>query len=244
MSYFDVQKEKWQGLLGISDKDIPDKLIIEGQINYPILIEKRAKKFTNVKKAWMPNLILGEYGDQLICYAVCFGGPIASQFIHIYCKLGTKKIIQIGICGGLQKKTKLGDIIVSSSVLSMDGVAKLYKQKSNQIGFDSSLIKKVTHELNKRKLKFHVGSTISYYDILLEEEKDLVKYCDQGYLGVEMEAAATASVAQFFGVPAIAFFVVADNSISGKDLFYNQTEEEQTRIKTGIETIFELALDL
>ena len=39
MSYFDIPKEKWQDFLNISDNDIPSRLIIEGNINYPKYIK-------------------------------------------------------------------------------------------------------------------------------------------------------------------------------------------------------------
>jgi purine-nucleoside phosphorylase len=164
--------------------------------------------------------------------------------VHIYCKLGTQKIIQIGTGGGLQKNLELGDIVVSESVLSLDGVWKLYKQQSESVKFDECLRDKAAQELEKRNANFRVGRTVSYYDILLEEEKDLLGLSESGYLGVEMESAATASVAGFFGVPAIALFVVSDNSISGKDLFYSQTQEERERIKKSRETIFDVALEI
>lgn len=242
--YFNVSKEKWQKCLSISDNEIPEKLIIEGHINYPKLIEKRGQKLSDVKNCWMPNLIMGKYQGQLIGYGVCFGGPIASQFAHIYCKMGTKKIIQIGICGGLQDYIELGDIIVSGIVLSMDGSAKLYKQKSNIVTFDENLKKKVIQEFEKRKIKYHVGKTVSYFDILLEEKKDLIELSKSGYLAVEMEAATTCSVANFFGVPAISFFVVSDNSMTGKDLFYKMTKKEKDRIEEGKDNIFDVALNI
>jgi len=244
MSYFNVTKDKWHSLLDISRKDIPEKLIIEGHPDFPGCIERRRTRLSNVRPAWMPNLIIGDFQGQSIGYGVCFGGPLVSQFVHIYCKLGTQKIIQIGTGGGLQKDLELGDIVVSESVLSLDGVWKLYRQRSRRLMFDDGLRDRAAHELEKNHANFRVGRTVSYYDILLEEEKDLHKLSESGYLGVEMEAAATASVASFFGVPAIALFVVSDNSITGKDLFYSQTEEERKRIKKSRDTVFDVALEI
>ena len=86
------------------------------------------------------------------------------------------------------------------------------------------------------------GKTVSYFDILLERQEDLMELSNSGYIGVEMEAAAAGSVANHFGVPAISFFVVSDNSITGKDLFYKQTEEESKRIEEGSDMLFDIAL--
>jgi uridine phosphorylase len=242
MSYFDIPKEKWQDFLNISDKDIPSKLIIEGNINFPKCIERRQEVLSNIKQGWMPNLITGEHQGELIGYAACFGGPPTSQLVHIYCKMGTKKIIHIGVGGGLQKDIELGDVIVSESVLSLDGSAELYKIGSNHASFNEELNGKVIMELEKRNLKYHVGKTVSYFDILLEKQENLIELSNSEYIGVEMEAAAAGSVANHFNVPAISFYVVSDNSISGKDLFYKQTENERKRIKDGCDILFDIAL--
>lgn len=244
MGYYHVPTERWQSFLKISDEDIPEKLIIEGQIHFPRCIERRGQVLRDVREGWMPNLMVGEHKGQTIAYGVCFGGPIASQFAHIYCKMGVEKVVLIGICGGLQADIELGDIVVSEAVLSLDGSARLYGRDQDLVAFDETLRDRAVSELRGTGKRFHVGRTVSYYDILLEEQDDLAALSDSGYLAVEMEAAATGAVAQHFGTPALAMLTVADNSISGKDLFYEQTEDERKAIQESIDIVFESALEL
>lgn len=244
MGYYSVPKDQWQSFLRISPEDVPETLIIQGAIDYPRYLERRGELLDDVKTGWMPNLIVGRHDGRTIAYGVCFGGPIASQFAHIYCKLGTKKVVLIGICGGLQADIDLGDVVVSEKVLSLDGSARLYKQAKRHVDFDGALCESAKGELEKRGLNAHVGKTVSYYDILLEEEEDLKDLCRSGYIGVEMEGAAIGAVAQHFSTPALSMFIVADNSISGKDLFYQQTEEEREGITKGLDLLFEVALTL
>ncbi len=244
MGYYSVPKEQWQSFLKISSDDVPETLIIQGAIDYPGYIERRSEILEDVREGWMPNLIVGKYDGRTIAYGVCFGGPIASQFAHIYCKLGVKKLVLIGICGGLQSDIDIGDVVISEKVLSLDGSASLYKHTRRHVDFDGTLCKRAKGELVKRDVKAHVGMTVSYYDILLEEEKDLRDLSGSGYLGVEMEAASIGAVAQHFNTSALSMFTVSDNSISGKDLFYQQTEEERGKITEGLDVIFEIALSL
>ena len=150
MDYYSVPGERWQDFLHIPDEDIPDRLIIEGQIHFPRYIERRSQVLKEVRSAWMPNLVLGRHGDELVAYGVCFGGPIASQFAHVYCKLGTHKVIQIGICGGLLADIELGDIVVSEEVLSLDGSARLYKLAGDHARFDGALRDRAVAELEER----------------------------------------------------------------------------------------------
>jgi uridine phosphorylase len=242
MGYRSVPGERWQDFLNIPDDGIPRRLIIEGQISYPRFIERRSQVLSDVRTAWMPNLVHGRHADELVAYGVCFGGPIASQFTHVYCKVGTPKVIQIGICGGLQADIELGDIIVSEEVLSLDGSANLYGLADDRARFDRTLRDRAVALLEDLGARYRVGRTVSYFDILLEEGEDLADLSAAGYVGVEMEAAATGSVANHFGVPALAVLAVSDNSISGKDLFHEQSEEERGRVQTAIDAVFDVAL--
>ena len=244
MDYFNTSKERWQDFLKIANEDIPDKLIIDGKIDYPKWTKIVLDRMTNGRVVWMPNLIIGEYQNKLVGYGVCFGGPIASQYTHIYCKMGTKKMIQIGCGGGLQPDIELGDIMVSEGVLCIDGSAQLYKQESDYVEFDRTLRNNVIAELEDRQNPYHVGKTVCNYDILLWESEPLMELSRSGYIGTDMESGGVGSVARYFGVPAISFYVCSDNSISGKDLFYKQTKEEQEKVKMGFDTVLDIALAL
>lgn len=244
MGYFSVEPDRWKDYLDISDTDIPGKVIIEGRMDYPGAIEKRSLSIEDVRPGWMPNLVLGSYKGALVAYAACFGGPIASQIAHIYCNLGTEKVVQIGTCGGLQENIDLGDIVVSQGVLSLDGCARLYKRPEDFVAFDPSLLEKASRLLDRRDVQVYVGRTVSIYDILLEEIEDLFDLSRSGYVAIEMEAGAIGAVAGHFGTPALSMFVVSDNSISDKGLFYERTEDEQERITRGLDTLFGTALDL
>ena len=59
-----------------------------------------------------------------------------------------------------------------------------------------------------------------------------------------MESGAVGSVSKLFGVPATSFYVCSDNSASGKDLFYKQTEEESKRINDSLLSVLDIALNL
>ncbi len=59
-----------------------------------------------------------------------------------------------------------------------------------------------------------------------------------------MESGAVGSVSKYFNVPAVSFYVCSDNSASGKDLFYKQSDEEMRCVRRGFDTVLDMALDL
>jgi len=244
MDYFNESKDKWQSFLGISYEDIPDKLVIDGKKNYPKWTKIVLDRMKNGHVAWMPNLVIGEIGGSRTGYGACFGGPIASQICHIYCKMGSKKMIQIGTGGGIQPDIELGDVIVSESVLCRDGVNRLYKQAEDTIHFDNELAGQVIEKLVDSGIPYHLGRTVCIYDILLWEKRDFMELSRNGYKGCDMESGAVGSVAKLFDVPAVSFYVCSDNSASGKDLFYKQTEDERKRINDNLIKVLDIALKL
>jgi len=244
MGYFSVSTKTWMKNLRVNKNAVPDKLIIEGRIRSELGMARRAEKLQNVKPGWEPGIITGEYNGQKVAFAMCVGGPVASQISHLYCKFGVKRIIQIGTGGGLQKNIALGDILVGRRVLSLDGSARLYKQRTRLVKFDKDLVDAVIARLKHRKLGFHVGNIVTYFDILLEEMKDLRALCKAGYLGVDMEAASVASVANYFGVPAVSLFYASDNSITGKSIFHKKSAKELEATRAANDAIFEIALEL
>lgn len=244
MDYFNNSKEEWQEFLKISKDEIPGKLIIDGKIDFPKWTRIVLDRMENGRVAWMPNLVIGEYKGKLTGYGVCFGGPVASQYTHIYCKMGTEKMIQIGCGGGMQPDIELGDIIVSEEVLCLDGVSRLYKQGSDFIEFDRTLTEEVIEGIEQRGIPYHVGRTVCTYDILLWEKDVFMGLSGDGYIGTDMESGAVGSVSKFFGVPAVSFYVCSDNSTSGKDLFHKETEEEDRNVKRGFDAVLDIALDL
>jgi len=244
MDYFNTPKEKWQEFLKIRDEDIPNKLIIDGKIDYPKWIKIVLDRVKNGRASWHPNLIMGEYNGDLIGYGVCFGGSVASQYTHIYCKMGTKKMVQIGCGGGLQPDIEPGDIIVSEAVLCRDGSARFYKHISDLVEFDRELIKDVIEKIEERGIPYHLGKTICMFDILLWEAEDFKDLSRKGFLGADMESGSVCAVSKYFGAPATSFYVCSDNSASGKDLFYKQTEEEQKKVKMIFDAVLNIALEL
>ena len=218
MVYYDVHWKTWKEYLKIKDRDMPETLILEGHLAYPQILSTRGKIIEDSREAWMPNLMIGKYKGKTVAYGITFGGPIASQFAHIYSKLGAKRIILIGECGGLQENIDLGEVVISDKVLSKDGVWKLYKRRSSMLTFNRKLTNRIADLVEETGMKYHRGKTVSYYDILLEEFEEVDRLTAQGYLGVDMEAASVASVANHFKVPAAALFMVGDNHTSGNQL--------------------------
>jgi len=77
---------------------------------------------------------------------------------------------------------------------------------------------------------------------MAEKWEDILRWESEGYVGVEMEAAATFAVAQHFGVPSACLIYLLDNLIERRHVL-DIREEERERILESRRIVEELALE-
>jgi purine-nucleoside phosphorylase len=244
MGYYSTTKEQWQSFLRISNRDVPDKLIILCSMNSIEDIHNGYPVLENVRRGWNNKLIIGEFENQTIAFNICNGGPEASKIAHIYCKLGVKLIVHIGFCGALREDIDLGDIVVSKRVLSLDKSAELYNHDADHVESDELFIEKAISKLKMVDIKLHVGDVVSYYNMLLERDEDLEKLRLNGYIAVDMESAAIGAVAHLFTTPSLTILTVTDKLLFGKGIFSETNPIEQANIQKGMDALIETALNL
>lgn len=155
------------------------------------------------------------------------GTAYMSKYAHLACLLGSEKNILIGVVGGLKKGIKPGDFIIPTYSTGNQN-AFMYDREAKDLKFypNKELTQKIKHKLND--VKVHEGSTVTCEVMFAETDEDVRQWSEQGYLGVEMEAATMFALSKHFKVPATAILTVADNLIEETTFFhaaYDETKE-------------------
>ncbi|NCU38526.1 hypothetical protein EOL96_05735 [Candidatus Saccharibacteria bacterium] len=155
------------------------------------------------------------------------GAAYMSKYAHLACLLGSKKNILIGVVGGLKKGTKPGDFIIPTYSTGNQN-AFMYDREAEDLRFypDKELSQKLKDKLTS--VTVLEGPTVTCEVMLAETAEDVRKWSEQGYLGVEMEAATMFALSKHFKVPSTALLTVADNLIEEITFFhiaYNDTKE-------------------
>jgi purine-nucleoside phosphorylase len=164
---------------------------------------------------------------------VAYGGALLSEYIHLACLFGSKKNILLGSCGGLKKGASSMELIVPDWSYADESSAKAYQpDANNRYEADAELRSILAGRLSK-KYTVHRGSTVTYQAMLAETWEDVVRWSNQGYVGVEMEAATVFAASKHFGVPAAAILRIGDNLIEEQtvmDVNYENTKDLRRQI--------------
>jgi purine-nucleoside phosphorylase len=174
-------------------------------------------------------------------FDVSYGGARLSEYLHLACLFGSRKNILLGTCGGLDVKVNACDFVVPTFSYGNESTTRVYRPEvCDHKHFPSKeLSDRLAHAI-KPSYKVWQGPTITNQAMLAETIEDVKRWSEQGYLGVEMEAATVFAVSNHFAVPSAAILFVGDNLIRGETVLeaaYKNgkqmrevTESEQYRV--------------
>lgn len=169
------------------------------------------------------------------------GAAYMSKYAHIACLLGSKKNILIGVVGGLKKGAKPGDFIIPMYSKGNQN-AFMYDREAEDLRFypNKELSQKLKDKLSDATVL--EGPTVTCEVMLAETAEDVQQWSEQGYLGVEMEAATMFALSKHFKVPAAAMLTVADNLIEETTFFHSAYDDTKEIRENARRMRYEVAL--
>lgn len=161
------------------------------------------------------------------------------ELINVY---GTKKLLRVGTCGGLNAKVKVRDLIIAQGATTDSAIVRDAFTPFNFAPIaDFGLLRKSVELAEAAGLNAHVGNMLSS-DIFYHLAPGLEGYGKlpaHGILGVEMEAAALYMLAARFGVRAVAICTMTDCLITHAEL---SADERQSSLKEMITLALDTAI--
>jgi uridine phosphorylase len=160
-------------------------------------------KFINANREYTAYLA-NFHGQKILVCSTGMGCPSAGIGFEELCMLGVKYFLRVGTCGGIQSYTQLGDVIVSTAGVRLEGTSSHYAP----IEYPSVASLEFTNDMvegaKAAKVPFHVGITASSdtfwpgqerYDnfsgyLLRKHRGSMAEWRALGVLNFEMEAAA------------------------------------------------------
>ena len=146
----------------------------------------------------------------------------ANELIRDY---GSKCLIRIGSCGGMQPHVKVRDVILAMTASSVSTPSStIFREFHYAPSADWGLLSAAAAAAEARGVSCHVGGIYSS-DTFYDERPDLnAEMTRHGILGVEMEAAELYTVAARHGVRALAVLTVSDHLQTHESLPSDQRE--------------------
>jgi purine-nucleoside phosphorylase len=182
-------------------------------------------------------------GKPVSVQATGMGQPSLSIYVHELINVyGTKKLLRVGTCGGLNAKVKVRDLIIAQGATTDSAIVRDAFTPFNFAPIaDFGLLRKSVELAEAAGLNAHVGNMLSS-DIFYHLAPGLEGYGklpSHGILGVEMEAAALYMLAARFGVRAVAICTMTDCLITHAEL---SADERQSSLKEMITLALDTAI--
>jgi len=238
-----MSRDEWLLAIGMSSDEVPEKIILEGtwwhKERYPVRLEY----LTKVRELKFPDMYLGEYEGSTIMFCCAYGAPRAVEPVHIFGVLGTKKVIQIGSCGGLQPDVQTGDIVIPTTSHVGEGASQYYGQSISSTA-THGLVESADRALTNLGLKTHVGAHISTSALLQQSDEQVEKWQQAGLLGVDMETSAVYSAAEYFKMQRVSMLFVWDELLNNRTWLDEFSAAEKSKQTAANRAIFEVALKL
>ncbi|MYB44812.1 MAG: nucleoside phosphorylase [Acidimicrobiia bacterium] len=239
----DLGRDEWMAALGIAEDDIPHAVVLEGSWWREQRTAWRLSRLEDVRELAFPDMFLGYRQGRPVVYSCVYGAPRAVEPAHLFGLLGTPRMVMIGTCGALHAGLSTGDVVVPSSAVAREGVARLYAA-SGTIDADPGLTGLGRRRLMERDIRAADSLHLSWVSIFAQSGAMVAEWRDRGYGSVDMEAATLYAVARYFGFAAAALLVVWDQLDQDRSFLDPLTEVQQARLDAANEAVFDVALSI
>lgn len=229
----DLTKSDWLSFLHLNEDEIPATLILRGTRNLRRHYEGHRAHFEEVVEVGSPNdlfedVFIGRRHGAFVGYASVYGGPMASEITHVFGALGTKLVIQTGVCGALGDGIDAGDLIVATEAGCGDGASHCYFPGRQTVSASPELVAALLRDA-PASARTHAGPIWTTAALLAEGIEDVNSWHRQGYIAADMETAATFAVADYFGMRRVSLLSVFDNPREGAHLALTEHDKHEAR---------------
>ena len=193
--------------------DISDRILLPGDPLRAKWVAENwltdAKQFNAVRNMFG---FTGLYkGERISVMGTGMGLPSISIYAtELFNEYDVQKAIRIGTAGGIQDKTKVGDVILAMTASTDSNINRRFTNGLDFAPHADFLMLQAAYEASKAFGPVHVGG-VSSMDYFYDETDAAKKLVAHGVLAVEMEASALYSIAARKGRRALSILTVSDH---------------------------------
>lgn len=176
------------------------------------------------------------------------GSAMAATIMDLLAAIKPKAVLFLGKCGGLKKKTQLGDLILPIAAIRGDGTSNDYMPIEIPALPSFRLQMSVSSTIKKHALDYWTGSVYTTNRRVWEHDKKFKKYLRKiRAMGIDMETATIFTVGFNNEIPRGALLLVSDNPMTPHGVKTEASDKTVTtqyvnqHIQVGIDSLLELA---
>ncbi|HSH21980.1 MAG TPA: hypothetical protein VK992_05175 [Candidatus Caenarcaniphilales bacterium] len=175
------------------------------------------------------------------------GTPSLSIVVEELLRLGARRLIRIGTCGGIGRGIRTGDVVVATAAAPVDGSTRTYLHGDPYApAADFELTRALVDAGREKAVEPFIGPVASV-DVFYNPDEDYVtKWRSRGVLAFEMEAAALfflASRAAATGDDVKAACILTVSDVLAEDVTTEETYLPLAELEAATQRMIEVALE-
>jgi purine-nucleoside phosphorylase len=175
------------------------------------------------------------------------GAPSISIVVEELLRLGVRRLIRVGTCGGIGRGIKTGEIVIALAAAPVDGATGTYLHGDPYAPTaDFGLIRSLVEAAERHGQKPHVGQ-VATVDVFYNPDADYVsKWRSRGVLAFEMETSVLyylAARAKAAGADVAAATILTVSDVLSEEVTSEESYLPLDELNRSIERTIEIALE-
>jgi uridine phosphorylase len=250
----DSQNKK-QYHIGCAFGDLSSYLLLPGD---PQRVKKIAGAWEQSKKVAENREFFSMRGSfkgvDLSCLSTGIGASSATIVVEEAARIGVKTFLRVGTAGALQKGMNLGDLVISTGAVRLEGASQDYIFPEYPALANYEMVLALIEACEKLKVNYSLGITASQDSFYVGEGREgfggysnqknqnLISQLQAARVNnIEMEVAPIFTLANLYGLRAGAICLIVDSFCEDKDKFVVRDEDEKRMGLVASEAISILA---
>lgn len=238
-----LTRDQWLQAMDLPAEEVPAVVVLEGTWWEDRAYEARLAHLDDVRELAFPGMYWGRHRGRPVAFCCAYGAPRAVEPVHAFGAVGTRVVVQIGSCGGLQPEVVTGDVVVPERAVIGEGASRYYGGLGLSLA-TPHLVDEVCTRLERRGLTAHRGLHLTTSSLFQQDAGVIEGWRKAGYLGVDMETSAVFSAAAHLGMEAVSMVFAWDELLRGRTWLDPFPAEEKERQDAANEATFQVALEL
>jgi len=176
------------------------------------------------------------------------GSPMAATIMDLLTAINPHAVLFLGKCGGLKRKTQLGDLILPIAAIRGEGTSNDYMPPEIPALPSFRLQRAVSSMIKKYELDYWTGTVYTTNRRVWEHDEKFKEYLRQTRaMAIDMETATVFTVGFVNEIPHGALLLVSDNPMVPEGVKTSESDKKVTtsfaeqHLQVGIDALMELA---
>ncbi|GAB5526372.1 MAG: AMP nucleosidase [Roseivirga sp.] len=228
---------------GVANEDFGEYILLTNFIGY---VKMFAEKF-DVPMQGTDKPMQSATAENITIINFGMGSAMAATIMDLLSSIHPKAVLFLGKCGGLKRKTQLGDLILPIAAIRGEGTSDDYLPAEVPALPSFRLQRAVSSMIKKHERDYWTGTCYTTNRRVWEHDKAFKKYLRKiRAMAVDMETATLFTVAFVNEIPHGALLLVSDNPMTPEGVKTEESDKKVTgdyvtaHLEIGIDSLREL----